>query len=432
MSAGERRSGFTPAEFGSIMNRSAKMIASAFTVSVGLILAGLLLENLRGWPMGFLVTFSSVIPFVLVIFHRKRIPWVWFIGPASFVLLITGAEAGLRASPLGDRFLPMGVGRFFSPHPYLFWVPKSDSVDTKSDEKSNSNSDISEVFFDPFMFRSGKTDKIKPTGRYRVITMGGSNAWGANVEEYTDTFSGQLEKSFQLNYPDSDIEVIAAGAGGYCVYHCLVLHKLFLREYKPDLVILYANINDRSQSLSLAPFTWRKLFRLRTGIDISDLWITEFDFPKQGSRLFELQDGARKLRTYNAAMKLVTNMRGASPDIVSKKMMSFVNSIRDYEKNLSDLAKITGLDGASLILVDAFDYSLAKQTKISQRGAVMMRVAKKNKLIFVSAKTQLMKDFEPEELFFVDDRVHLNVRGHLELARLLAEVIEKNKLVRAK
>ncbi len=414
------------------MNRSALMIASAFTVSMGLILAGLLLENLRGWPMGLLIAFFAVLPFVLVIASRKRIPWIWFIGPASFLILIIGAEAGLRVSPLGDRFLPMGVGRFFSPHPYLFWTPKGESVESDRDDVQNFDPNTVDVAFDTFMFRSGQTDKIKPTGRYRVITMGGSNAWGANVKEYRDTFSGQLEKSFKLNYPDSDIEVIAAGAGGYCVYHCLVLYKLFLREYKPDLVILYANINDRSQSLSKAPFTWRKLFRLRTGVDISDLWITEFDFPKQGSRLLELQDGARKLRTYNAAMKLVTSMRGTSPDIVSKKMLSYVNSIRDYEKNLSDLAKIAELDATRLMLVDAFDYSLARQTKISQHGAVMMRVAKNNRQIFVSAKTQLMKGLEPEELFFVDDRVHLNERGHLELSRLLAEVMEKNKLIKAK
>ena len=98
-----------------------------------------------------------------------------------------------------------------------------------------------------FRHRTKPTPKHKPTGTYRIITVGGSTTanelpWARGGGDYA------LHLERILNEGDTGIayEVLNAGGEAYSTAHSAINIALRLVEYGPDLIILMHNVNDSS------------------------------------------------------------------------------------------------------------------------------------------------------------------------------------------
>ena len=379
-------------------------------------------------------------PLATVIFYRKKIKLMWVVGPLSFILFLFFLEIGLRQEPFNYMFLPANTGKDFSSHKFLFWKATSnnskDTLDSQNLESLYPGEQLNvNIETDSIGFRSGPVNKLKEKGVFRIVTMGGSNAWGYRIENYNNTFSGRLDAMLQKNYPNIKSEIISAGVGGYCLFQNLVLYKLFIRQYNPDLIILYGNINE-SPSPS-GPFTYRELFKLRSGVDISKLWIDEHDFPKSKSPLVSIQDTLRKSRIYNAMTDLITDTRKETVSTNEKtNILKEVNPTSHYKQNLIDLITMIQKDGGKLICADAyyFDGPMDNREPVpidrDKTRAIMKEVTLSMGEIYIPVYDIFLKREDCKELvFFPDDVEHLNLKGHDALAKILFEVMEKNGIL---
>ena len=390
------------------------------------------------WVMG-------ATPLVSGIVYRDRIRSVWLFDAVSILILILFLEAGLRVGPFENRFYSANVGPETSWHPYLFWIEKQKVgndekvgiIKPPPIRKVEHESDLVEFLFqrsshDPFRFRSGPVEKTKPPGQFRILVIGGSNAYGYGVALYEHSFSNRLEKLLKERHPQKNIEVICVAARGYNLYQNLTFYKLHLRKFQPDLVILYANMID--SATSKGPFTFRELFLMRSGVDIADLWITEHEFPKKPTALIAFQDKLRKSRIYSLLANWVTSLRdrndfgGDDEDAIKE-----VNPLPDYRKNLVDLIRIVQKDGARMICADEFNFSRigSEKGRASQIQKIMEETSKKSGCLYVPVHEILASTKEPKQyIFFPVELDHINIEGHKKVAEILFQAIETQNLIR--
>lgn len=83
----------------------------------------------------------------------------------------------------------------------------------------------------------------KPPGVFRVVVLGDSIAFGYGVEQ-EEAFPQLLEQRLARLAPDSGIEVVNLGVGGYNAYNEEKLLEGVGRSYEPDLVLVQFCIND--------------------------------------------------------------------------------------------------------------------------------------------------------------------------------------------
>lgn len=357
--------------------------------------------------IGLFLLFAA--PLVIVVIRRKKIKRINVVGPLMFLVFLCGIEISLRAGPLKYSFLKNNVGKNFAPHTYLFWLPKD-----------------SPTHFTPL----DKIEINKLKGVVRVVTMGGSNVIGSRIDNYSKTLTGQLEWMTKKRFPECNFEFISAGQPGFVLFQNLVLYKLYIRQMSPDLIVLYCNVNDRDQPTG--PYTYRELFKMRSGVDVSDLWITENTFPKKTSLLWKIQDGAQAFRTYGWLRKNILDVRekwakGTKETSVVKEM----NSAADYQKNLEDLISIIKKDGTRIILVDAVQYKELQNPSDREKTIrqLMKATAEKEGVPFISAHEILHKKHDQDRMFFSFDHGHINEFGHAVVSNLIFKVIEKEQSV---
>ena len=331
-----------------------------------LLIALLLLLIYLFSPLDMGIWFSALIwvlfasPLLMVICLRKKIPRLFWVGNIAFILLLIGIEVGLRAGPLNYFFSPMNTGRNFNPHEYLFWINSdSDYREKPSSPKYDSGPGFEKLRFN---FRTGPVEKEKPPGVIRVMIMGGSNAWGQGIEQYQQTLAGQLELKTAHGFVDKKFEFIIAAGHGYCLFQNLVLYKLILRYLKPDIIVYYGNINENLH-ITKGPYTYREIFKISTGVDISDLWINQHRLPdKPDTGIFQPlilsgQETLRSVSLYNALVKGISFLRKALfGEKTVGQIYKPVNSAEDYEQNLEDLVTNIRKDKVKLILADPYNF----------------------------------------------------------------------------
>ena len=392
-------------------------------------------------PAAFWVLGST--PLVYGIVHRDRIRSVWIFDTVAILVLALFLEAGLWVGPFDKRFYSSNVGPESSWHPYLFWIESQKKGKTNDPppikppppiRKVEQEADLVEFLFqrsshDPFRFRSGAVEKTKPGGTFRIAVIGGSNAYGYGVALYKFTFAAVLENLLKEKYPQKKIEMICAAARGYNLYQNLAFYKLHLREYQPDLVILYGNMID--SAVSRGPFTFRELFKMRSGMDIGDLWIRENEFPKAPTALINIQDTLRKSRLYSLIAGWVVGMRNSDP-APDDGLIKDVNPLPDYQQNLVDLIRIVKKGGAGMICADEFNFSEigANESRASKIRKIMKETSEAEGCSFVPVHSMMSSDKEPKEyIFFPVELDHIRIEGHKRVARILLETIEKEKLI---
>jgi lysophospholipase L1-like esterase len=82
----------------------------------------------------------------------------------------------------------------------------------------------------------------KPDGVVRVVALGGSAAFSAEVGD-DETWVGVLERHLRERYGDH-VEVINAGVPGYSVFQSKINYVYRIRSLDPDIVVVYHTWND--------------------------------------------------------------------------------------------------------------------------------------------------------------------------------------------
>ena len=94
-------------------------------------------------------------------------------------------------------------------------------------------------------FRDAEFQNPKRTTSFRVVCLGDSWTFGANVGQDA-TYPSQLGKILKQEFPGQDFEVLSFGVLGYSSYQGLQLMKRVVNDFNPNLVIIGYAMNDAS------------------------------------------------------------------------------------------------------------------------------------------------------------------------------------------
>lgn len=94
-----------------------------------------------------------------------------------------------------------------------------------------------------FGFRGANVDVPKPHGRFRIVTLGDSVAFGWGVND-GETFSAQSQALLRARRPDLDVELVNLAVPGYATRQEVELLDRHLARLQPDVVLVGFYSND--------------------------------------------------------------------------------------------------------------------------------------------------------------------------------------------
>jgi lysophospholipase L1-like esterase len=205
-------------------------------------------------------------------------------------------------------------------------------------------------------FRDALYARPKPQGVFRVLVLGDSVSFGYGVEE-AEAYPQVLEELLSELLPDSRIEVVNLGVGGYNAYNEARLLEVVGRSYEPDLVLVQFCINDLNDPTIH--------FDAQTRIALSA--IPDAAFPDPSQRRGSAHLPSRTLR-WCSVSKLCSAIQdlwlvASAPEFDDKARRDAVVSIEAadrpewtwLEARYQEMASVAREDGASFAIL-AFPY----------------------------------------------------------------------------
>jgi len=312
---------------------------------------------------------------------------------------------------LYDEFKMCGLKSRYSPHPYLndYGTPNfrtSDGLDMHNS----------------LGFRGPEIEIPKPSGRYRIVILGGSSAYESGVYEWKKDFARQLEKELRVLYNTENIEVINAALPGYTSYENLINLELKVLDLKPDMVIIYEGVNDFASRL-VNPENYHGD---NTGL------AKQWDPPKTPIVLKSM-----------FVRLIIGNPIGVGnflnpPDFLygttEEKILEALekNPPIYFKRNLENMVVLSNYRNATVLLStwahsDEFGdltSSYAYEKGYEEMNVVVKEVGAENNVLVYD----FVKDMPKDKKYWVDGR-HVNDAGAELKGKLFAEYIYKNDLV---
>lgn len=391
-----------------------RLAPALFSASAGLLIAFVGLD--KGHAMIPALIFSSFV-MLLFLIHKRRKEISGFMPLALFLLVVVlgTAEMSLRASAIETRFRPMNLGKTFVTHDDLLFVPGdlfSNTVDLK---------------IGTLCFRDREALLKKSEDTFRIINMGGSNCWGDGITHSNKTFSGLMDKC--LNESDGPVrfEVLNAGVKGFSLFQLMILLEHYALSYKPDMLILYINVND--STTRHGPFTYRELWKMKNEgrwSDVESQYSNSISPIPGGHWIISLQGVLRNIRLYNMLVQRITSARENTLEDFAKSfdVVKDVNPPEDYLENLRHVIEICAKNDIRLVLVDAFYIGWNPKDDII-RG-MMKQEAERNGLGYIGIDDEFGKREDMESLVFSHDTIHLNYKGHRLVAERLCSYLKES------
>ncbi len=248
----------------------------------------------------------------------------------------------------------------------------------------------------------------KEPGEFRFILLGDSSAYGHGVSvgcRYTDI----LEEKLQEAYPHRKIRVINAAVPGYTTFQMNLKMKLYLKELKPDCLIL-ATINDPIPDYAedknrVPPEILMPLFNLL-----------------YRSKIYMV------LRKNYFAWSFKRKLRGCKKAVERPLPTLCRVSIDDSKKNQEEMINRMKSWGGSTIIISQpirSDSCLEGDVTRNYRN-VMKEVCQSTGSLFVDVYSQWKRQ-DSQRLFI--DTEHPNMEGHRKEAETLYEMIIGNDII---
>lgn len=319
-------------------------------------------------------------------------------------------------------------------HPYMLYVNtpnyKKDGV-----KMHNNNG-----------YRNSTDFEIKQdTGVFRILVLGGSTTYGAEIVSPADVWCELLQNLLDSSYSNYKIQVINGGLNGASSAD-LLSHYMYRDRYlKPDLVILHTGIND-ANSLLFNDYSpelthWRRgwVAKNKIGLRPAELWMVKHSFVLKiiYARIFGNQDYALPFITKETLQNSSLSAEDALTNANNNTPLAFSRNIDLLVRNIS-------LDGATTVFFrvtpnaeflenpqkyeNTIVYENAgKHGIINQMAALQIALGKVNTAIDSIA---LVYDVEVltlnETIGFNEyvDMCHLNAHGQKTKAKLFCSVLE--------
>lgn len=325
-------------------------------------------------------------------------------------------------------------------HPFL--QVRMSEINNKDNPNLNINS---------FGFRYGKMQKNKSEGTFRVFVMGGSTVFNSTIS-YEQTYEFLLEKKLKGLYKDKKIEVINAGVDGYTSEHVLIQYETYIKDFKPDLIIVIGGINDMNYSCTTPYVT--------NGDYVSDYSNTLGTTAKMVQTYFH---PIKNININSYLLSVISNIVSSNLYSDLKPMLgrivknnkkyikiSSFPSLDSYARNLNYFAEVVRNDGIELVMVNQpYLYSESNNSKVDWymqrictikgsypdlksliRGLksfnhVTETISKDKQVNFLDLESQIPKTTE----YFTDD-VHFTEKGNQKVADVLLNYVKDNSLIK--
>ncbi len=319
----------------------------------------------------------------------------------------------------------ININRKYIRHHYLNYFPAPNCVSMDGLNKHNS-----------LGYRGEEFEINKPTGTYRIVTLGGSTTYTENVRSYKDSYPFQLEIALKEKYNHSNVEVINAGVGGYDSWENLINFQFRVLDLEPDLIIVYLAGNDVHSRLVNPKYYRgdnsgrRKPWEDSRGPLFFNSCLMKLIFTKLTGK--SMVPGLGQFVTAKTAVPAIQNteyskiLDGTPAETLKKNKPVY------FERNMRNIIAIANEHNISVMLVswshsDEFDdYSSTPHYKSAYKAhnKLIKRIAKEKRVYFYD----FVNDMPSNKKYWSDGR-HVNERGSKLKAYLFAKYID-NKILK--
>ena len=347
----------------------------------------------------------------------------------TFILLEVGARLWLNYLATPDQydryvlFTSIDPKKFaFSPHPYLDYYP------TPNYRKG-------QTFHNSLGYRNDEFSLEKPNNVFRIVALGGSSTYDVSIKDNNKTFTAQLEKLLKEQYGYQNVQVINAGVPGYNSWEMLVNLEFRVLDLNPDLIIIYEGVNDVHARL-VEPSSYRgddSGRRQQWQVPPVPLWghsallrilsrMTNF------SRQVSIDDFVSSPTYWSWPFEYRLDEDGADPTKILEE-----NPPIYFQRNLENMAAITKEHGIE-ILFATWAHSPYLGDYASQ-GYYQQGFQENNEVVKEVANHDQVPLFDfaavmPQDAKYWADGRHVNEAGALEKAKLFAEFIDAQGLIK--
>lgn len=311
-------------------------------------------------------------------------------------------------------------------------------------------------------FRADEIFEKKPKGTYRVFVLGGSTVLSSDTD-YENISTRVLEKLLRKKYPNKNIEVVNAGNDWYTTEHSLIQYLFKIRNFNPDLIIMWHGINDLYRSCSPQEFSngfYKEDYSHFFG-SVSNMVLKYFRPEPIISIKLLLYDFTAKFLKDNLYSDLFNyyNYKYPQQSIYAKGTikktyeLNYLPSLDSFKRNIRSFIHATKYDNVQLILADQpYLYredlreeelrriffsklhcsvknkypslkSMINSIKLFNRAT--KNLADQNDIYFLSLESRVPKNLN----YFTDD-VHYTQRGNILIANELFKYISSLGLIK--
>ncbi|NIM98555.1 MAG: hypothetical protein GTO24_10885, partial [candidate division Zixibacteria bacterium] len=195
-------------------------------------------------------------------------------------------------------------------------------------------------------FRDVEFPESKPLSAFRIICLGDSWTFGANVGQ-EETYPQRLRALLRREFPTAHFEVFNLGVLGYSSYQGLELLKSALIDFGPDLVVIAFAMNDSSVAgyrdkdmpLDKGPST------LTRGVGSFFEKIEFYKLLRYWAQLIKYKPKS----TAEHLMERVDSAGNPEEAVDYEKLEPWVRvSPRDYQKNVLEMIDLARSQGAGI------------------------------------------------------------------------------------
>ncbi len=318
------------------------------------------------------------------------------------------------------------------------------------------------IHVNKFGFRGEEIKLKKPRNTYRIAILGGSTVLNREVP-FEKNAVRLLEKKLREEYPDKKIEVINAGKDGYSSEHSLIQYLFNVKDFSPDLVIMWQGVNDLYLSCTPSdtekgPFkrdyshAFGALMRMASnyfrpqplmafrfvGLDIlskhlRDNLYSDLIIPYKEKALTLLAEnyrmGGREYREVTNFPSLSTYYRNLNSFIDAVKAdgvpLILGNQANLYKKSVS-VEEAKKLIFPNLVCKEGGKYYSMRSIKngIEQFNRATQKAAEENGISFIDFDSKVPKNLE----YFLDS-VHYTEKGNVLIASILFNYLKEKHLI---
>lgn len=171
----------------------------------------------------------------------------------------------------------------------------------------------------------------KPEGSTRLLFIGGSTTFCAEVSNNEMVWPHIVSNNIKTAYPKQKIDYINGGMGGYRTATSIRNLKYRLAQYKPDVIVIYHATNDLSHETRLLG---KKQGVYHDGMSDSKSWMA------QHSTLWYLIDKNLKLIYFKKAAQTNTQRLKFKPEDLGATFYSDLTELVKLAKNVAKMVVV--------------------------------------------------------------------------------------------